>query len=265
VRFHRTVLDRIGALVSAAHEHEPMPRAPILLALDTATSVCSVALASGGAIDERSRDVGQRHTEHLLSMVDELLSAQSLSLGECDAIAFGAGPGSFTGLRVACGVAQGLAYGIDRPVIPVGNLAAAGLDVFEHQSGARTALVAHDARMNEAYWGVYAMEGGRLVEVAAPALAEPGDLLGLAARYGADAIAGSALQAFGADLRGFSGLRVENAVGGARAIARLAVDAWHAGATVDASAAAPIYVRDRVALTVEERRGRGGPSQQSDR
>jgi len=241
-----------------------MPRPPILLALDTATSVCSVALVAGGAIAERSRDVGQRHTEHLLLMVDELLSAQSLSLGACDAIAFGAGPGSFTGLRVACGVAQGLAYGIDRPVIPIANLAAAGLDVFEQQSGARTALIAQDARMNEAYWGVYAMSGGRLVEIAAPALAEPGDLLGLAARYGADAIAGSAVQAFSDDLRGFSGLRLENAVGGARAIAKLALDAWHAGATVDAAAAAPIYVRDRVALTVEERRARAGATQPSD-
>src|SRR5262249_45227524 len=98
-----------------------MPISPVLLAFDTATSVCSVALASDGAIHELARDVGQGHTEHLLSMIDELLATRSLSLGDCDAIGFGAGPGSFTGLRVACGVAQGLAYGIDRPVIPVAN------------------------------------------------------------------------------------------------------------------------------------------------
>jgi tRNA threonylcarbamoyladenosine biosynthesis protein TsaB len=242
-----------------------MPPRPVLLAFDTATSVCSVALAVGGAIDERARDVGQRHTEHLLSMVDELLLSHSLSLGDCDAIAFGAGPGSFTGLRVACGVAQGLAYGINRPVVPVANLAAAALDVFEQHSDARTVLIAQDARMNEAYVGVYSMADGRLTELAAPGLAAPGGLIELATQHGADTIAGSALQAFHQELRAFDGKRVEGTVGTARCIARLALDAFGAGAAVEASAAAPIYVRDRVALTVEERRTRGTPSIEASR
>jgi tRNA threonylcarbamoyladenosine biosynthesis protein TsaB len=240
-----------------------MPRTPVLLALDTATSVCSVALAAGGKVYDCARDVGQRHTEHLLSMVDELLATRSLSLGDCDAIAFGAGPGSFTGLRVACGVAQGLAYGIDRPVVPVGNLAAVALDVFEQDPDAGIVLIAQDARMNEVYWGVYAMTGERLVEVEQPGLAAPGALTGLAARYGAKTIAGSALQTFPRDLDDFVGKRSAAALGGARAIARLAIAAFDAGAAIEPSAAAPIYVRDRVALTVEERRSRSGPLPQA--
>jgi tRNA threonylcarbamoyladenosine biosynthesis protein TsaB len=238
-----------------------MPRSPVLLAFDTATSVCSVALATSGAIHECSRDVGQRHTEHLLSMVDELLRKHSLSLGACDAIAFGAGPGSFTGLRVACGVAQGLAYGIDRPVIPVANLAAAAHDVFEQHPGAQTVLVAQDARMNEAYVGVYAVADDRVVEVAAPALAAPADLPALAARHGADTIAGTALDVFADELRPFEGRRVAGVIGTARAVAKLALDALDAGETVAASDATPIYVRDRVALTVEERRARNAAGQ----
>jgi tRNA threonylcarbamoyladenosine biosynthesis protein TsaB len=237
-----------------------MPNTPVLLAFDTATSVCSVALASEGAIHEIARDVGQRHTEHLLAMIDELLAAHSVGIGDCDAIGFGAGPGSFTGLRVACGVAQGLAYGIDRPVIPVANLAAGALEAFALCPDARTILVAQDARMNEAYVGVYAMDESRLKEVARPSLAAPDDLLTLAAHHDADAIAGNALQVFREQLEAFGGKRLETTVATARAIARLALDALAAGMTVEASAAAPIYVRDRVALTVEERRTRGRPA-----
>jgi tRNA threonylcarbamoyladenosine biosynthesis protein TsaB len=235
-----------------------MPRAPVLLALDTATSACSVALASDGKVDGLVRDVGQRHTEHLLSMVDELLAKHALSLGDCDAIAFGAGPGSFTGLRIACGVAQGLAYGIDRPVVPVGNLSAIALEVFESEPSAGNVLVAQDARMNEVYWGVYATRNGRVTEVEAPALAAPADLVALAIRHDATTVAGNALDAFSADLRDFSGRRSERASGGARAIAKLALDAFEAGETVDPADAAPVYVRDRVALTVDERRARRG-------
>lgn len=238
-----------------------MPRTPVLLAVDTATSVCSVAVAAEGTIHGLARDVGQRHTEHLLAMVDEALAARSLSLGQCDAIAFGAGPGSFTGLRIACGIAQGLAYGIDRPVIPIGNLPAIAFDAFEHQPAARVVLVAQDARMNEAYCGVYSQTSGpgRVNELMPPSLVAPGDLVALAQRHHVDALAGSALVAFEKALQAFAGTRIGNAPGQARAIASLAVDAFLASATVDAALAAPIYVRDRVALTVEERRAGGLP------
>lgn len=242
-----------------------MPRTPVLLALDTATSVCSVAIAAEGTIHALARDVGQRHTEHVLSMVDEALAARSLSLGDCDAIAFGAGPGSFTGLRIACGIAQGLAYGIDRPVIPIGNLAAIALDAFESRPDVRVVLVAQDARMNEAYCAVYSRPSAQpsgwvsVPEMMPPSLVAPGDLVAVAKRHHADAIAGSGLVAFDKELQAFAGTRIGDAPGQARAIARLALDAFRASATVDAASAAPIYVRDRVALTVEERRTGGLP------
>jgi tRNA threonylcarbamoyladenosine biosynthesis protein TsaB len=242
-----------------------MARVPVLLALDTATSVCSVALSIAGVTHEFVRDVGQRHTQHLLPMIEELLGAHSLSLDQCDAIAFGAGPGSFTGLRVACGVAQGLAFGIDRPVIPVSNLAALAADVFERHPAARRVLVAMDARMNEAYWAVYEFAGGELTEVAPAGLAVPADLVHLAVQHDAGVIAGSALQSFGEELRPFAGVRVDDAAGSARSIAQLALGALRIGATVDAAAAAPLYVRDRVALTVEERRTRAAASVAANR
>jgi tRNA threonylcarbamoyladenosine biosynthesis protein TsaB len=198
-------------------------------------------------------------------MIDALLASHSTSLGECAALAFGAGPGSFTGLRVACGIAQGLAYGIDRPVIPIANLAAAAFDVFERRPTARRVLIAQDARMNEAYCAVYSFTDGTVVEVAPAGLALPADLVALAERYEVDAIAGSALHAFGEQLRSIACARVEATVGSARSIARLALDALRHGATVDAAAGAPLYVRDRVALTVEERRMRTTTLARADR
>jgi tRNA threonylcarbamoyladenosine biosynthesis protein TsaB len=236
-----------------------MPRSPVLLAIDTATSVCSVALLIHGTIHTLAREVGQRHTEHVLALIDELLASQSQTLAGCDAIAFGAGPGSFTGLRVACGVAQGLAYGIGRPLIPVVNLAAAALDVFGQHPDASTVLTAQDARMNEAYVAVYATNDGRLIERMPPSLAAPQDLAELAERHGADTIAGTAVQAFESELKGFTGRRVEAAVAVAGSIAKLARIAFEAGETIEPAAAAPLYVRDRVALTVDERRAGSGP------
>jgi tRNA threonylcarbamoyladenosine biosynthesis protein TsaB len=235
-----------------------MPNTPVLLALDTATSVCSIALACDQTIHLIARDVGQRHTEHVLAMVDELLASHHCRLADCDAIAFGAGPGSFTGLRVACGVAQGLAFGIERPVIPVGNLAASAVEAFARYPEARVALVAQDARMNEAYVGVYASAAGRIEEIAPPALAAPDELLALASRHKADVIAGSAVDVFRGQLQAFGGTLIEGTLGSARTIAHLAVEALAVGRVVEAAAAAPIYVRDRVALTVEQRRLRGG-------
>jgi tRNA threonylcarbamoyladenosine biosynthesis protein TsaB len=231
-----------------------MPRPPVLLALDTATSRCSVALARGGSIDLATHDVGQRHTEHVLPMVDAMLAAHAIELDACDAIAFGAGPGSFTGLRVACGAAQGLAYGIDRPVVAIGNLEATALEVFERNPDAQIVCVALDARMHEAYCGVYARVGNGVQELAAPALAAPADVVALAERHAADALAGTALRAYADDLRGFGGTTYIDIEAEAGAIARLAVVAFGQGRAVDAALAAPLYVRDRVALTIDERR-----------
>ncbi len=232
-----------------------MPPSPILLALDSATQRCSVALLQGDSIDGEVREVGQRHTEFLLPLVDALLARHGVDLKACTAIAFGAGPGSFTGLRVACGVAQGLAFGIDRPVVPVGNLDAAALEAFDRLPSAAVVCVALDARMHEVYCGVFTRASNGVRELAAPALAAPGDVVAVATRHGADAIVGSALAAYGAELAGFSGTTLPEVEATASTIARLARAALDQGRAVEPAAAAPLYVRNRVALTIDERRG----------
>lgn len=128
-----------------------------ILALDTSSDACSVALLSDDSVDERFSQVPREHTKRLLPMVDEILADHQLSLAQIDAIAFGRGPGSFTGLRICLGVVQGLAFGADLPVVPVSTLKAMALgaqlkNAFAVQD---RILVALDARMNEVYWCEY--------------------------------------------------------------------------------------------------------------
>jgi tRNA threonylcarbamoyladenosine biosynthesis protein TsaB len=224
---------------------------PCILALDTATEVCSVALLRDDACHTRREEVGQGHSGRILPMVDELLREHRTALQELDFIAFGAGPGSFTGLRIACGIAQGLAWGIGKRVIPVGNLQALAARALAEAPEASTVLCAIDARMHEAYCAVY-RRGTVPIELRPPLLVPAAQLDEFAS--GIDAVAGNALTAFpdawsGAPLRRLPTLRPD-----ASDIVRLAAaPAGRAGA-VEASAAAPLYVRDHVALTTAERR-----------
>ncbi|MFT6914791.1 MAG: tRNA threonylcarbamoyladenosine biosynthesis protein TsaB [Motiliproteus sp.] len=128
-----------------------------ILALDTSTQACSVALWIDGEVREDFRDIPRQHTQLLLPMVQQILSDAGLTLKQLDGIAFGQGPGSFTGLRICTGVTQGLALGADLPVAPVSTLAALALmarDEFQ-ADGVLTAL---DARMDELYWGCYQID-----------------------------------------------------------------------------------------------------------
>ena len=151
---------------------------PTVLAIDTATEVCSVAVLHGDRLTELVEVVGQRHSERVLPMIDAALAKAGLSLGDIDVFAFGAGPGSFTGLRIACGIAQGLAYGKRKRVVPVGNLRALAARAFAMVTEGDLLLAAIDARMNEAYCAVYRRD-------------EAGER-GQSARAGASAIAGAA-------------------------------------------------------------------------
>ncbi len=232
-----------------------MTDTPVLIAFDTATDVCSVALAIGDEVVESNEIVGHGHSERLLPMLDALLAQCGLRLADSDAIAFGAGPGSFTGLRIACSVAQGLAWGAGKRVIPVGNLHALARRVFEDRPAARRVVAAVDARMREAYWAVYERHEAELLELAPPALAAAGELGALLGAWLPDFVAGDALRAFPelaecfADWRRLPDLRAD-----AASIAAVARYAWRAGHTVEPRDATPLYVRDRVALTVDERR-----------
>lgn len=233
-----------------------MPAEPTLLAIDTATETCSVALLHAGALTERIERVGQGHSERVLPMVRAILEEAGIELARCDAIAFGAGPGSFTGLRIACGVAQGLAWGIDRQVLPVGNLAGLALAVHDAAPVVVRVATAIDARMSEVYWAVHdvvAAGRGQLHERVAPALSPLAAMADELAPHAVDAAGGTALAMAGWPAAA-AAIRLPQASASAGHLVRLAVHDWLAGRALAPADAAPLYVRDRVALTIDERR-----------
>lgn len=224
-----------------------------ILAIDTATEFCSVALTTGGRLIERAERVGQRHSERVLPMIEALLREGGRRLSECEAIAFGAGPGAFTGLRIACGIAQGLAYGAGRPVVAVGNLAALARAAVGPERGGRV-LAAIDARMRQVYWAVYDVGPDTVRQHVAPSLAAPEDLPQHCVEQGVELVAGNAVLAFPTLAAALGGLAVApDAQAGAGQIARLAEVEFAAGRAVAPAVAAPVYVRDRVAQTIRER------------
>ena len=190
-----------------------------ILAFETSTELCSAALWLDGRVEARDEVAGQRHSELLLPMIDALLASHWLKAAELDCIAFGAGPGSFTGLRIACGVAQGIAFGIDVPVAGIGTL----LALAEASQAAQVACCL-DARMGEVYHAAYERRGADWHEVHAPGLCKPDAVPGLPA--GAWTGCGSGFAAYRAALEsrcGGSLTRViDNLVPHAREIAVLA-------------------------------------------
>ncbi len=194
-------------------------------------------------------------SERLLPWASELLAEAGLSLQQLDGVAFGAGPGGFTGLRLACGVAQGLAFGLDVPVVPVGTLAALAL-----ASGEGKVLACLDARMHEIYVAAYRVAGDCVEEVMVPKVGA-GEAAPLPEGDGWRG-AGDGFTACGEVLRQRMGGRLvgvaANAFPTAAAVARLAAPALAAGGGIPAAQAAPLYVRDKVALTTAERLARGG-------
>ena len=199
---------------------------------------------------ECSFHAGQRHSELALPALDELLKQAKLEVQDLDGIAYGAGPGSFTGLRIACGIAQGLALAHNLPTAGIGTLLTLAEDC-----GADNVVACLDARMGEVYHAVYRKRVGEWNEIHAPALYKPAALPEI---EGYDWIGcGSGFRVYGAMLaRHYAGtmLRVEgDAIPHAAAILRLARPVFAAGGGVDAGMAVPLYVRDKVALKASER------------
>jgi tRNA threonylcarbamoyladenosine biosynthesis protein TsaB len=222
-------------------------------AVETSSEWCSVALWADGEISALERRAGIKHAELVLPMLERLLAARRMAARDLDAVAFGAGPGSFTGLRIACGVAQGLAFARGIPVLGVPTL-----EALAEESGAERVLACLDARMHEVYYA--ALERGpsgwraaietQCVAPAASPLPAGGGWHGCGNGF---AEYGEALAArLGASLARVSPEVHASAV----AVARLAASRLAAGEGVDAALAAPIYVRDKVALTTQERGGR---------
>jgi len=221
-----------------------------ILALETSSDLCSAALWLDGKIDAREARAGQQHSELLLPMVDALLARHKLKAANLDGIAFGSGPGSFTGLRIACGVAQGIAFGANLPVVGVSTLLA-----LAQASGAQRAVCCLDARMGEIYHAAYEKRGDTWHAVHEPALCKPDSAPALPA--GKWTGCGSGFAAYRAALaqRYADSIErtVENLAPHAREIARLAAAGFAHGNGVAAEHAAPLYVRDKVALRVDER------------
>lgn len=221
-----------------------------ILALETSTEYCSVALWRDGDIDARETLAGQRHSELLLGMVDEVLRRHGLRTRDLDGIAFGAGPGSFTGLRIACGLAQGLASGAQLRVVGVSTLLALAV-----AARATRAVCCLDARMGEVYHAAYAGDGSGWDTVHAPALYAPDGVPPL--EEGAWTGCGSGFKAYRDALaRRYTGRLsaiMPDVYPHASAIAALAVPEFEAGRAVTAAQAAPLYIRDKVALRSDER------------
>jgi len=223
----------------------------IILAIDTSTEYCSVALLHGDTLASRAELAGQRHSELVLPMIDALLAEAGLALTRLDGIAFGAGPGSFTGLRIACGVAQGLALGAGVPVVPVGTLLA-----LAHASGSSRVVTCLDARMGEIYHAAYAREGDGWNEAVAPNVCRADRAPAL--EKGGWTGAGSGFATYAKELaeryRDQLAAVAADVYPHARAVAELALPQLNAGHGLPAEQAMPLYVRDKVALKMHERR-----------
>ena len=209
-------------------------------ALETSTDWCSVALWLDGEIRALERRAPNRHSEFALPMLESLAK----DAGRLDAIAFGAGPGSFTGLRIACGLAQGLAFARGLPVLGVSTLEAPA-----EEAGASRVVACIDARMREVYYAALEKRGTRWHEVVAAQCVPPGD----APRPPGEGWVGAGS---GFAVYGDFGLKkvLPEVHPTAAAVARLAAPRLAAGEGVDAALAAPVYLRDKVALTLAEQR-----------
>lgn len=226
----------------------------LILALETSTEVGSCALLHDSQVLLRHCPAGRSHSETLLPLVRELLAEAGLRFAQLDAVAFGVGPGAFTGLRVACGAAQGLAVAHDLPLLPISSL-----ETMAAATAADQVVALLDARMGEVYAGAYVRQGAGYqlqgeIRVSSPAAVLFPDGEGWLA-------CGNALTAYPAlaERWASTGQRFAAAVfPQADVLARLAAPRFLRGEGIDPALAAPLYIRDKVAKTVAERLLEGG-------
>lgn len=221
-----------------------------VLAIDTATEACSAALYFEGETRHQYRVAPREHSHIILPMIDQLLAEAGIRVSELDALAFGRGPGSFMGVRIAAGVTQGIAFAWDLPVVPVSTLAAIA-QTAHTETGASSVLSAIDARMNEVYWAAYRLSENGCMHlvgeervIAPEQVANPGkgDWTG----------AGTGWSAYGEILKaaiapGVLSGQMNECFPSAESIVKLAVAEYQAGHHVSASKAVPVYLRDNVA------------------
>ncbi len=219
-----------------------------LLALDTSGDTCSAALYLDGAIEQCLESAARRHGALILPMMQSLLAGAGIGLGALDVIAFGRGPGSFTGVRIAVAVAQGAAFGAGRPTVPVSTLAALAQGEFR-RSGRRRLLAALDARMGEVYWGAYEVGVDGLATACGAELVSAPGVVPVPVGGGWCGV-GPGWASYGELLARRLGARLakvsSDGVCEARDIALIAAAQARAGQLVPAELARPVYLRDRV-------------------
>ena len=228
-----------------------------ILALDTASGLCSAALLVNGELALREFATSREHAQRILPMVQSLLAEAGLALSALDAIAFGRGPGSFTGLRIAASVTQGLAFGADLPVLPVSDLRALAQQALGLAATAQPAtrvLACMDARMQEVYWALFDPPQHGLIGQAFEQVSAPELLIqtaqGLPGDAGQWVGAGKGLEAYADRLTvlGLQPARLQPlAEPHAREIAWLGAAEFAAGRALPPEAAIPVYLRDQVA------------------
>jgi tRNA threonylcarbamoyladenosine biosynthesis protein TsaB len=238
-----------------------------VLAIDTSTEALSIALCTERGTIERGLETARGHAEQILPLIDAVLGEANMRLSDLDGIAAGVGPGTFTGVRISVAVAQGLAYGAGLPVVPVTSLEALAFPAIE--AGADLVIACLDARMGEVYWGCFAADAARgLIAAGAPRVGPPDSVVlpwvgGWPGGGAGGEAAGVGVRGIG---RGFSaypdlaerlGVQLDEqrnrALPNAREIALLGARRLIAGGGLDPAQLQPLYLRDKVALTEEER------------
>jgi tRNA threonylcarbamoyladenosine biosynthesis protein TsaB len=226
-----------------------------LLAIDTSTDTCSVAASRGDAFFSRSEPALQRQAEKVLGMVEGLLAEARLELGQIEGIAYGEGPGSFTGLRIAAGVTQGLAFARRVGVVGIGSLLSLVEQAAEESAGEKF-IACIDAHMGEVYHAAYRRAGSGWTEVSPPGLYKPdavpvvsgSDWTGCGDGFAAHR------ERLASRLGGCVSLIRPDAAPSARAVLKLAIPRFAAGEAKDAATAVPVYLRDKVARKTGERK-----------
>ena len=219
-----------------------------ILALETSTELASVALLRGQHISTRESAGAQMHSQTVLSMLQDLLREADITLAQCDALAFGAGPGSFTGVRTACGLAQGLAFGANVPVVPIVSLLAMA-EAARAAGAGDDILAVLDARMGEVYWAQYHYADGWQI-VVPPMLSKAADVK----PQGLVAVCGNGLTAYPDEFTQLGNAeRHPELMPHAAHVARLAATSVGKGHMLHARDAQPLYLRNKVALTTKER------------
>jgi tRNA threonylcarbamoyladenosine biosynthesis protein TsaB len=226
----------------------------ILLALETSTEACSVALLRDGELQERFELAPRRHAELVLPWIDRLLVDAGVARAALDAIAVGRGPGAFTGVRLGIAVAQGIAFALDRPVLPISTLAA--LAEAAGASAGQSVLAAIDARMGEVYLGAFVIDDdGQPQALGAESLQRPEqaevpqETRWIGTGSGFAAIDGALRTRLGTTLQRCDATALPRAA----AIARLGARAFARGEAIPADRLEPAYLRDKVAQTIAER------------